>query len=122
MFSKEKSIFPSIDFFEAKNMLDFRGFSEIDGSIDSPGVPIEFFLGWRVFLRGAILRQINLTSWIWGWFLQDFSQVLLEMVEEFSNAQMIAILGYFLVSNASSKLVKLSVSFKTIFLGGKSTP
>jgi len=44
------------------------------------------------------------------------------MVEEFSNAQMIAILGYFLVSNASSKLVKLSVSFKTIFLGGKSTP
>ena len=45
MFSKEKSIFAGIEFFEAKNMLDFRGFSEIDGSIDSPGVPIEFFLG-----------------------------------------------------------------------------
>ena len=45
MFSKEKSIFPSIDFFGAKNMLVFRGFSEIAGSIDSPGVPIEFFFG-----------------------------------------------------------------------------
>lgn len=45
MFSKEKSIFPSIDFFEAKNMLDFRGFSEIDGSIDFLGSQLSFFLG-----------------------------------------------------------------------------
>ena len=44
-FPKKNPFFQALFFFGAKNMLVFRGFSEIAGSIDSPGVPIEFFFG-----------------------------------------------------------------------------